>query len=123
MVAALSALGIRGRSYAIQRAAWLLARGTLTILVALLAVLGVDLTVILAFLTAVLLRRRWVRRQAGAFKGAIRVVQGDVPGLSVKWRRGYGQWIRDILVWYRAPFAVSQRIHPRGFPGRAGPRG
>ncbi|WP_030621592.1 DUF2550 family protein [Streptomyces fulvoviolaceus] len=81
-------------------------------LVALLAVLGVDLIVILAFRIAVLLRRRWVRRQTGAFKGAIRVVQGDVPGLSVKWRRGYGQWIRDILVWYRAPLLFRSEFVP-----------
>ncbi|WP_406358406.1 DUF2550 family protein [Streptomyces sp. NBC_00658] len=81
-------------------------------LAALLAVLGVDLIVILAFLTAVLLRRRWVRRQTGAFKCAIRVVQGDVPGLSVKWRRGYGQWIRDILVLYRAPLLFRSEFVP-----------
>ncbi|MCX5562879.1 DUF2550 family protein [Streptomyces sp. NBC_00038] len=81
-------------------------------LVALLAVLGVDLIVILAFLTAVLLRRRWVRRQTGASKSAIRVVQGDVPGLSVKWRRGYGQWIRDILVWYGAPLLFRSEFVP-----------
>ncbi len=57
-------------------------------LIALLAVLGVDL-VVLAFLVAVLVSRRaWVSRQRGAFKGMIRVVDGEVPGLRQKWRRG-----------------------------------
>ena len=57
-------------------------------LIALLAVLGVDLIVIVVVLAAALTRRRWVSRQPGAFKGAIRVVQGEVPGLKAKWRRG-----------------------------------
>ena len=38
-------------------------------LIALLAVLGVDLIVIVVLLAVVLLRRRWVSRQPGAFKG------------------------------------------------------
>ena len=52
--------------------------------IALLAVLGVDLIVIVAFLGVVLSRRRWVSRQPGAFKGAVRVVEGEVPGLAPK---------------------------------------
>jgi hypothetical protein len=44
--------------------------------IALLAVLGVDLIVIVAFFGVVLSRRRWVSRQQGAFKGAVRVVKG-----------------------------------------------
>jgi hypothetical protein len=50
--------------------------------IALLAVLGVELLVIVAFLGVVLSRRRWVSRQPGAFKGAIRVVDGGVSGLG-----------------------------------------
>ncbi|MFJ8667624.1 DUF2550 family protein [Streptomyces sp. NPDC093600] len=73
-------------------------------LIALLAVLGVDLVVIVVLLAAVLARRRWVSRRPGAFKGAIRVVEGQVPGLGGKWRRGYGRWVRDVLVWEKAPF-------------------
>ena len=56
-------------------------------LIALLALLGVDLIVIVAFLGVVLSRRRWVSRQPDASKGAIRVVDGEVPGLGPKWRR------------------------------------
>jgi hypothetical protein len=71
--------------------------------IALLAVLGVDLIVIVVLLGAVLTRRRWVSHQPGAFKGAIRVVEGEVPGLGGKWKRGYGRWVRDVLVWTKAP--------------------
>jgi hypothetical protein len=81
-------------------------------LIALLAVLGVDLVVIVAFLAAALHRRRWIGRQAGAFKGAIRVVHGEVPGLTAKWRRGYGRWIRDILVWYKPPLLFRSEHVP-----------
>ncbi len=79
-------------------------------LIALLAVLGVDLWVIVALLAVVLTRKRWVSRQPGAFKGAIRVTEGDVPGLKAKWKRGYGRWVRDILVWTKAPFLFRTEL-------------
>jgi hypothetical protein len=70
-------------------------------IIALLAVLGVDLIVIVVLLGVMLTRRRWVSHQPGAFKGAIRVVDGEVSG--PKWKRGYGRWVRDVLVWTKAP--------------------
>jgi hypothetical protein len=79
-------------------------------LIALLAVLGVDLIVILVLLVVVFTRRYWVRRQPGAFKGAIRVVKGDTPGLGAKWRRGDGRWVRDVLVWTKAPFLFRNQL-------------
>jgi hypothetical protein len=72
-------------------------------IIALLAVLGVDLIVIVVLLGVMLTRRRWVSHQPGAFKGAIRVVDGEVSGLGPKWKRGYGRWVRDVLVWAKAP--------------------
>jgi hypothetical protein len=72
-------------------------------IIALLAVLGVDLIVIVVLLGVLLFRRRWVSHQPGAFKGAIRVVDGEVSGLGSKWKRGYGRWVRDVLVWTKAP--------------------
>ena len=81
-------------------------------LIALLAVLGVDLWVIVALLAVVLTRRRWVSHQPGAFKGAIRVIKGDVPGLKPKWKRGYGRWVRDILVWTKTPFLFRNELVP-----------
>ena len=80
------------------------------ILIALLAVLGVDLSVIVALTAVVLARKRWVSRQPGAFKGAIRVVEGEVPGLKAKWKRGYGRWIRDILIWTNKPFLFRNEV-------------
>ena len=71
--------------------------------IALLAVLGVDLIVIVVLLGVILSRRRWVSHQPGAFKGAIRIFDGEVLGLEAKWKRGYGRWVRDVLVWTKAP--------------------
>ena len=71
--------------------------------IARLAVVGVDVIVIVAFLAVVLSRRRWVSRQPGVFKGAIRVVDGEVEGLGLKWKRGSGRWVREVLVWTKAP--------------------
>lgn len=81
-------------------------------LIALLAVLGVDLLVIVVLLAVVLTRRRWVSRLPGAFKGAIRVIEGDVPGLRARWKHGYGRWVRDILVWTKAPFLFRNELVP-----------
>jgi hypothetical protein len=78
--------------------------------IALLAVLGVDLIVIVVLLGAVLSRRRWVSNQAGAFKGASRVVKGEVPGLSVKWKRGYGRWVGEVLVWTKGPLLFRNEV-------------
>lgn len=79
-------------------------------LIALLAVLGVDLIVIVAVAAGVLSRRRWVSRQPGAFRGAIRVADGELHGLGSKWSRGYGRWVRDVLVWTKAPLLFRNEL-------------
>ena len=79
-------------------------------LIALLALIGVDLIVIVVLLAGVLSRKRWITRQPGAFRGAVRVVDGEVPGLGVKWKRGYGRWVKDILVWTKAPFLFRNEL-------------
>jgi hypothetical protein len=73
-------------------------------------VLGVDLIVIVAVLGVVRSPRRWVSRQPGAFKGAIRVVDGEVSGLGPQWRRGYGRWVREVLVWTKAPLMFQNEL-------------
>jgi hypothetical protein len=79
-------------------------------LIALLVVLGVDLIVIVAFAAFVVGRRRWLKRQPGEFAGKIRVSGGDVDGLSPKWKRGSGRWVRDVFVWTKAPLLVRNEL-------------
>jgi hypothetical protein len=79
-------------------------------LIALLAVLGVDLIVIVVLLALMLSRKRWVKRQPGSFRGAIRVSSGEIDGLRPKWGRGYGRWVRDVLVWTKAPFLFRNEL-------------
>jgi hypothetical protein len=81
-------------------------------IIALLVVLGVDLIVVVAFGAAVIGRRRWLKRQPGDFQGAIRVAGGDVEGFGPKWKRGHGRWVRDILVWSKAPFLYRNELVP-----------
>jgi hypothetical protein len=81
-------------------------------LIALLAVLGVNLIVIVALAASVFSRKRWVKRQPGAFRGAIRVAGGSVDGLKPKWSRGYGRWVRDVLVWTKGPFLFRNELVP-----------
>jgi hypothetical protein len=81
-------------------------------LIALLAVLGVNLIVVVALLAFVLLRKRWVKRQPGSFHGVIRVSSGEIDGLRAKWGRGFGRWVRDVLVWTKAPFFFRNELVP-----------
>jgi hypothetical protein len=81
-------------------------------LVALLALLGVNLIVIVALMGLVISRKRWVRRQPTAFAGRIRAVDGELDGVGPKWKRGYGRWVRDVLVWTKAPFLFRNELVP-----------
>ncbi|MDQ2873418.1 MAG: hypothetical protein M3Y33_00710 [Actinomycetota bacterium] len=51
-------------------------------LIALLAVIGVDLIWIVVLIVILLTRRAWVSHQPGAFKGALRVAEGTVCARS-----------------------------------------
>jgi hypothetical protein len=73
-------------------------------LIALLAILGVNLIVIVVVLAVVLSRKRWVSHQPGSFRGAVRVSGGEVDGFRPKWTRGYGCWVSNVLIWRKAPF-------------------
>ena len=79
-------------------------------LIALLVALGVDLIVVVGFAALVLGRKRWLKRQPGEFAGAIRVSSGDIDGLSPKWKRGSGRWVRDVLVWNKAPLMFRSEL-------------
>jgi hypothetical protein len=79
-------------------------------LIALLAVLGVNLIVVVALLASVISRKRWVGHQPGAFQGAVRVAGGELDGFSSKWKRGYGRWVRDVFVWTKAPFLFRNEL-------------
>src|SRR3954451_7985791 len=92
-------------------------------LIALLAVLGVNLIVIVVLLCVVLTRKRWVKRQPGSFRGVIRVSSGDIDGLPSKWGRGYGRWVLDVLVWTKAPFFFRNELVPADGLDRQRPAG
>jgi hypothetical protein len=79
-------------------------------LIALLAVLGVNLIVVAGLLIVVLGRRRWVHHRPGVFPGAIRVTAGKHDGVGSKWRRGYGRWVRDVFVWTKKPFLFRNEL-------------
>jgi hypothetical protein len=81
-------------------------------LIALLAILGVDLIVIVIFAAIVLGRRRWLKQQVGEFFGAVRVTHGEVHGLKSTWKRGSGRWVRDVLVWSKSPFLYRDYLVP-----------
>jgi hypothetical protein len=90
-----------------------------TRLIALRVALDVDLIVVIALALVVLGRRRWLKRQAGEFPGAIRVTRGDIDGLGPKWKRGFGRWVRDVLfgrekrTWYEIAAAADRRPSER----------
>jgi hypothetical protein len=90
------------------------------VIIALLALLGVDLIVVIALVAAVIARRRWLARQPGDFQGAIRVAGGDVDGFGPSWKRGHGRWVSNVLVWSKAPLLLRNEIVP--IDGLAGVR-
>jgi hypothetical protein len=79
---------------------------------ALLIALGVELIVIVAFAAVVLGRRQWLKKRPGAFAGAIRVSSGQIDGLKPEWKRGSGRWVRDVLVWSKAPLLFVNELLP-----------
>lgn len=81
-------------------------------IIALLALLGVDLIVVVALAAGVIGRRRWLKSQPGDFQGTIRVANGEVDGLGPKWKRGHGRWVRDVLVWSKAPLLIRNELVP-----------
>ena len=89
--------------------------------IASLVILGIDLIVLVVFLAFVFGRNRWVTRQPGVFHGAIRVTKGAVDGFRPKWTRGYGRWVRDVLVWAKAPFLFRNELIAIGSVGEHRP--
>jgi hypothetical protein len=79
---------------------------------ALVILLLVDLAAVIVLTAVYMRRRRCVTGRRGAFKGKLRVVEGDVPGLSPHWKTGYGHWVRDVLVWDVAPFLWQTKVIP-----------
>jgi hypothetical protein len=72
----------------------------------------VDLAAVVALTAAYMRRRQCITGRRGAFKGKLRVVDGEVPGLSASWKTGYGHWVRDVLVWDTAPFLWRTKVIP-----------
>jgi hypothetical protein len=87
-------------------------RGREAMLIALLIALGVDLIVVVVFAAFVLVRRQWLERQPGEFAGAIRVSSGDIDGLGPKRKHGSSRWVRDVLVWSKAPLMFRNELVP-----------
>jgi hypothetical protein len=72
----------------------------------------VDLAAVVGLTAAYMRRRQCITGRRGAFKGKLRVVDGEVPGLSASWKTGYGHWVRDVLVWDTAPFLWRTKVIP-----------
>jgi hypothetical protein len=84
----------------------------------LLIALGVDLAVVAAAVI-VFGCRRSLRRQPCEFAGVIRA-PGGVVG-SLKWRRGSGRWVRDVLAWSRARLIFRNELLPVDWLSREHP--
>jgi hypothetical protein len=78
----------------------------------LVILLLVDLAAVVALTAAYMRRRQCVTGRRGAFKCKLRVVDGEVHGLSARWKTGYGHWVRDVLVWDTAPFLWRTKVIP-----------
>jgi hypothetical protein len=70
------------------------------VLVALLALLGVPIWLLIGMVGAALWSRRRFAQGPGVFKCKLRSVTGDVAGVPDAWPRGaaFGRWVHDVLV-------------------------
>jgi hypothetical protein len=82
------------------------------VILALVLLLGVDLWLAVTGLAIALMRRRAVKRARGAFRGKIRLADGEIEGLSQRWKGGYGRWVRDVLVWHQTPLLFRTMLIP-----------
>jgi hypothetical protein len=79
--------------------------------IALLVALGVSLWVVVALVGLMVLRRRWLQRQPGAFPCAIRNLEGDTPRVGGRrWRRGWGRRYEGLLAWDPMPTLVGSSL-------------
>ena len=62
------------------------------------------------FIAVVLGRRRWVSHHDGAFGGIAHVTGGELLEFGTGHRRGYGRWVRDVLVWTPGPLCLRNLI-------------
>jgi hypothetical protein len=51
----------------------------------------------------------------------IRAASGDIDGLSPKWKRGSGRWVRGVLAWSKAPLMFRNELIPVGRLSREHP--
>jgi hypothetical protein len=81
------------------------------VIIALLALLGVSLWAILALVALVITRRRWIKRQPGAFHCAARRIEGETPRVGRRrWRRGWGRRTGAVFVWDPTPGLVGSSL-------------
>ena len=82
-------------------------------LIALLLVLGVDLVVIVAFVASVLRASDGSASRPGFPRRDARRARARSTVSEPTWSRGYGRWVRDVLVWSKAPFLFRTRAAGR----------
>jgi hypothetical protein len=76
------------------------------VVIALLAVPGVDPIVLDVFLDVVLGRSRWASRQPGSITGVACVVDAEAHPMGHRARRGDGRWFRNVPVWTPGPLCL-----------------
>ena len=42
------------------------------------------------------------------------LADGTLDGIAPRWRRGYGRWVRDVLVWTKRELLVRNEPVPAG---------
>jgi hypothetical protein len=67
------------------------------------ALLGIPLWLIMAAGVFTWWRFRVIRKDPRSVRAALRLVEGDVPDLKEKWKRGYIAWESDVLIWVGVP--------------------
>jgi len=67
-------------------------------LIAICIALGIEAaTILLVLVVLVLVKRIKTVRHPAVFKARVRLVDGQFPGVSAEWKKGYAAWVTNVL--------------------------
>ena len=75
--------------------------------IALLVFLGIPIWFVIVLIGVAVMRRRWLKSRPGTFPCAARVETDRLDLIGEKWKRGFGRWEHDVVIFAKVPSLYS----------------
>ena len=75
--------------------------------IALLVFLGIPIWFVIVLIGVAVMRRRWLQSRPGTFPCAARVATGQLDLIGEQWKRGFGRWEHDVVIFAKVPSLYS----------------